>query len=292
MQEIETLVLAAQGSDGNLVTRQAAFSELVRRFQDMVYGYALATLGDHHLAQDVAQETFLTAYRHIEQVRQPLAFPGWLRRVVVTQCNRITRDNHLSTQPLESIGQLPSPEPSLATLVEGYELHDELWRAIETLSATQRLTTILVYIDGYSQQEVAAFLNVSVETVKKRLERARKQLRARIIEQMKQTLHQQRPSSNQTFVQKLQLATLLETAALEGQLATLELLLLDGLDVNAPGHKGQTLLHWAAQQGQYDVVELLLQHKADPTLKDRNGKTALQLAVEGNQHQIAELLRA
>ncbi|MEZ4735283.1 MAG: sigma-70 family RNA polymerase sigma factor [Caldilineaceae bacterium] len=291
MQEIESLVLTVQDAGGSLFTRQAAFSELVRRFQDMVYGCALATLGDHQLAQDVAQETFLSAYRHIEQVREPAAFPGWLRRIVLTQCNRITRNNHLSTQSLESIGQLPSLEPTLATLVEQHELRDDLWRAIAALSATQRLTTILVYIDGYSQQEVAAFLNVSIDTVKKRLERARTQLRARMIEQMKETLHQQRPSNNQTFVQKLQLATLLETAALEGQLSTLELLLLDGLDVNAPGDKGQTLLHWAAQQGQPDIVALLLQHKADPALKDRNGKTARQLAVEGNHQQIVELLR-
>lgn len=292
MQEIETLVLAAQGSDGNLLTRHAAFSELARRFQDMVYGYALATLGDHHLAQDVAQETFLTAYRYMEQVRDPLAFPGWLRRVVVSQCNRLTRGNHLSTQPLESIGQWPSPEPSLATLAELHELRDDLWCAIQALSATQRMVTILVYIDGYSQQEVAAFLNVSVDTVKKRLERARNQLRERMIEQMKATLHQQRPSSNDTFVQTLQLATLLENAALDGQQATLELLLLDGLDVNTAGRKGQTLLHWAAQAGHGDIVELLLQHKADPTLQDQNGKTALQLAAEGNHRQIVKLLTA
>lgn len=290
MHEIETLVLAAQDAGGNRLTRQAAFSELVQRFQDMVYGCALATLGDHQLAQDVAQETFLTAYRQIEQVREPVAFPGWLRRVVLTQCNRITRGQHLATQPLESVGQLPSPESNLATLVEEHELRDQIWRAIEALSATQRLTTILVYIDGYSQQEVAAFLNVSVDTVKKRLERARTQLRARMIEQMQETLHQQRPSRNDHFVQALQLATLLETAALEGQQATLELLLLDGLDVNTRGRNGQTLLHWAAQQGHLDIVELLLQHKVDPTLQDQHGKTARQLAVEAKQRQIVALL--
>lgn len=290
MEEIETLVLTVQDAGGSLFTRQAAFSELVRRFQDMVYGYALATLGDHQLAQDVAQETFLSAYRHIEQVREPAAFPGWLRRIVLTQCNRITRNNHLSTQSLERISQLPSPEPTLVTLVEQHELRDEIWRAIEALSATQRLTTILVYINGYSQQEVATFLNVSVDTVKKRLERARTQLRARMIEQMQETLHQQRPSRNDHFVQALQLATLLENAALEGQQATLELLLLDGLDVNTRGRNGQTLLHWAAQQGHLDIVELLLHHKADPTLQDQNGKTARQLAVETKQRQIVTLL--
>lgn len=238
MDELEALVLAAQGADASLLTRQAAFSELVRRFQDMVYGCALAMVGDHQLAQDVAQETFLAAYRHIAQVREPLAFPGWLRRLVLTQCHRATRGNHLSTQPLESVDQLPSAEPQLATVVEQQEAHDNLWRAIQALAETQRMATILVYIDGYSQQEVAAFLNVSVDTVKKRLERARNQLRARMIEQMQETLHQQRPSHNDRFVQALQLATLLENAALEGQQATLELLLLDGLDVNTRGRNG------------------------------------------------------
>src|ERR1700704_3245088 len=69
--------------------RQTAFSLIVERYQDAAYGYALASLGDPHLAWDAAQEAFLTAYGSLEQLRSPEAFPGWLRRIVRTSCRRL-----------------------------------------------------------------------------------------------------------------------------------------------------------------------------------------------------------
>ena len=71
--EMRSLVLRAQGRD------QEAYGQLVRRFQDMAYGYAYALLGDFHLAQDAAQEAFVEAYRCLPGLRNPEAFPGWLR---------------------------------------------------------------------------------------------------------------------------------------------------------------------------------------------------------------------
>ena len=74
---VTTLVEAVQAGDHN------AFATLVRRFQDMAVGYGYSLLGDQQLAEDVAQEAFLTAYLHLSTLRQPAAFPGWLRIVVV-----------------------------------------------------------------------------------------------------------------------------------------------------------------------------------------------------------------
>ena len=67
----------------------------------------------------------------------------------------------------------------------------------------------------------------------------------------------------------IQLSTALESVALESQLNTLELLLVDGLDVNTQSKDGQTLLHWAAQRGHLDATELLLKNGADPDAKDK-----------------------
>ena len=63
MEELEALIRCA--ADPADTGRHAAFDELVRRFQDMVYSCALSHLGDVHLAQDVAQETFLVAYQSL-----------------------------------------------------------------------------------------------------------------------------------------------------------------------------------------------------------------------------------
>ncbi len=58
-----------------------AFTELVRRYQDLAFGYAYAILRDFHLAQDAAQEAFVVTYADIGKLQNPDAFPGWLRRI-------------------------------------------------------------------------------------------------------------------------------------------------------------------------------------------------------------------
>ncbi len=91
METIEFLVITAADTNVALAKRLAAFGRLVLRFQDMAYGCAYALLGNFHLAEDAAQEAFLTAYRRLGQLRQPGAFPGWFRRIVLSQCSRLTR---------------------------------------------------------------------------------------------------------------------------------------------------------------------------------------------------------
>ena len=61
MEEIVALVIRAAAKDGIRDDRLKAFGELVQRFQDMAFGYAYSVLGDFHLAEDAAQEAFVTA---------------------------------------------------------------------------------------------------------------------------------------------------------------------------------------------------------------------------------------
>lgn len=78
----------------------------------MAYGYAYAILGDFHLAEDAAQEAFITAYRNLSQLRDANAFPGWLKRLVLTQCNRMTRKKRLPAEPLETALAVSAVHPS------------------------------------------------------------------------------------------------------------------------------------------------------------------------------------
>ena len=93
-----TQATAARGADGD---KQQAFDRIVRRFQDLAFACAYGVLGDFGQAEDAAQEAFLTAWRHLDQLRTPEAFPGWLRRIVLTHCRRQTRGGRLDTVPLE-----------------------------------------------------------------------------------------------------------------------------------------------------------------------------------------------
>src|SRR4051794_8015736 len=87
--------------------RGSAFGEIVRRYQDMAYACALALVGDSHLAEDCAQVAFISAWLQLEQLREPGAFPGWLRRIVATQCHRATRGKRYPSVGLGMIAELP-----------------------------------------------------------------------------------------------------------------------------------------------------------------------------------------
>jgi len=110
MDELGVLVSRARGGDLD------AFGAIVARFQDMALAYAYSVIGDFHLAEDAAQEAFINAYRQLDALREPDAFPGWFRRIVFKHCDRIKRRKRLQTVPLESVAELASadPEPGVA----------------------------------------------------------------------------------------------------------------------------------------------------------------------------------
>ena len=180
MDEICELVMRAMDSGSDRAPRQAAYGELVGRFQDMAYAYAYSILGDFHLAQDAAQEAFVQAWQDLADLREPAAFAGWLRRIVFKHCDRIRRRVHGQSTPLEAAGPVASHEPDPAVAIQHAELREAVLAAVRALSEPQREVTSLFYINGYSQDEIAAFLELPVSTVKNRLHGARQRLRERM----------------------------------------------------------------------------------------------------------------
>src|SRR6476620_5946926 len=102
MDALTALVSSAQA--GNL----DAFGQVVERFQRMAYAVAYAMLGDAHLAEDVAQEAFIEAYICLPKLREPAAFPGWFRRIVLKRGDRLVRAPQPALVALDDVGQLPS----------------------------------------------------------------------------------------------------------------------------------------------------------------------------------------
>ena len=170
-------VLVERTLNGDDETRRAAFDELVRRFRGMAFKQAYQILGDGQMAEDAVQEAFLTAYLHIGKLREPQAFPTWLRRIVMTQSDRMIRGKQPQLEPLEARFDLAAEKPSPESIVEAREMQFHIQSAIDALPENERAVTESFYIQGESQQEIAERLQLPLTTVKKRLQYAREHLR-------------------------------------------------------------------------------------------------------------------
>lgn len=175
MDDVRSLVVKAKAGDLD------AFGEIVGRFQAMAYGCAYAVLGDFHLAEDAAQEAFLQAYRDLASLNEPGAFPAWFRQIVLRQCNRITRRKAIPAVSLDAAAGQASGEGDPASAVEAGEMRRRVLDAVNALPEHERMVTTLFYIDGYSQQDIADFLEVPATTVNNRLHASRKRLKERMI---------------------------------------------------------------------------------------------------------------
>ena len=138
MEELRNLVIRA--SSGN----SEAFEEIVRRFQDMARGYVFSILGDFSLAEDVAQDAFLDAYRQLPNLRNPEAFSSWFRRIVLKHCDRITRGKHIHTIPMEVAAVTMAGEVADSEkIIEDREIQGKVRETIQDLPENERIVTML-----------------------------------------------------------------------------------------------------------------------------------------------------
>lgn len=208
MGDLALLILQAKQGD------VAAYSAIVRRFQDTAVGYAYGILGNHDAAKDAAQEAFLEAYACLGDLREPRAFSAWFRRIIFKQCDRITRRRALTEVPLEVAEQVPTTAPGPVEIYEQRELQTLVANALQQLPEEQRLAITLFYLSGYSHQEVADFLNLTKSQVNNRLYRARNKLKERMFAMTKAALNEQRPSNDERFttqvIERIRLANPME----------------------------------------------------------------------------------
>jgi len=202
LKNTRTLVLKALSPDATLNEKHRAYCELVKAFQDMAYAYAYARLGDFSLAEDVAQEAFLSAWRNLGQLREPDAFPGWLKRILLTECNRLTRKKRVPTTLLDDAANIPSAYQHPQTMIERNELRKSLLKDIKRLPLNEQTVFLLFYIHEYSQADIGTFLGVPPTTVTKRLYSARVRLRG-MVKSLRADLTERRLSRNQNFAEQV-----------------------------------------------------------------------------------------
>lgn len=171
-----------------------AFNKLLLRYQDLVAGTAYGWLNDLELARDVTQEVFLEAHLNLGQLREPAAFSGWLRRIVVKQCDRITRRRTLTTTTISTPGEEGISAANPLRDAEEREAADQLRFAVEGLPIEERQIIALHYFAEATGPELALYLELPLSTVKKRLRRARTRLKDEGDRMMKNTMNRLRPS--------------------------------------------------------------------------------------------------
>lgn len=164
-------------SDAELVNNvlngdKQAFEVLVMRYERPVRAVALDVLGDYHLASDVSQDAFVTAYENLPGLRKPAAFGAWLMKITRRRAidwARRKRDG----AGLESVIRPPTHNP-------GGQLDEEkqwLLAAVVKLPKGEEQVVMLRYFAGHSIKDVAEILSRSVGTVTKQLSRAHRRLR-------------------------------------------------------------------------------------------------------------------
>jgi RNA polymerase sigma factor (sigma-70 family) len=177
MITLDTLVKDARNRELSATQRHDAFGEIVNHFQDIAFKWAYTVVEEPHMAQDAVQEAFVIAYQNLNQLRQPKAFAGWFKRIVLSQCHRLVRGKRLPTKPIDRVPDIPAPDPEPAVLFEDNELCDRVMAAIQALPEQEQIVTKMFYFKGYSQKEIARRLQIPLTTVKKRLQYARQNLK-------------------------------------------------------------------------------------------------------------------
>ena len=274
MDDLAALVIRVREGD------TPAFAEIVRRFEDMAVAYGYSLVGDFQLAEDAAQEAFLEAYVCLGQLREPAAFPGWFRRIVLKQCDRITRRKPLTFETLEAEQQVPALEGGRDEAEDDSEMKSQIWTAIDALPEHERAAVMLYYFSGYSQQEVSEFLGVAVTAVKKRLHSARGQLREMLMDSVADSLRERRPSRNEKFGRSV--IEMLNAARTGDAGRVRELLQLDPRLLAARNWLGNTALIMAVNSGHLIIAELLFQAGVKPDIHEA--------AAIGQVDRVIELL--
>jgi RNA polymerase sigma-70 factor, ECF subfamily len=161
----------------------AAFEMLVAAYKDRVYATAYRLMGNHHEAEDQAQEVFLKIYRRIRQLDEPLTLTSWIYRITTNTCfdalNKQKRrppttpldpyDAEGNEQPHYADERAPKPEET----VLHHELRECLEATLASLDTTGRAVLVLRDIEERPYQEIAETLQLGLSAAKMRIHRAR-----------------------------------------------------------------------------------------------------------------------
>lgn len=169
--------LVARARDGYL----DAYEMLVQRHSAMAYRVALRLCGNHHDAQDIAQEALIAAWQNLARFRAASSFSTWLYRIVTRRAlNKVTRGRGADLADL--LDEAADPVTGPAAQAERNLAVDAVTDALAALPFAQRTVIVLHHFEGLSYAEVAEVTHSSVPAVRSHLYRARRTLGTNLAE--------------------------------------------------------------------------------------------------------------
>lgn len=182
--------LVVRSQDGD----DAAFCELINHHQARLFRIAYMIIHDRMDAEDVVQESLITAWRRLHLLEDPKAFSGWASQITSRSAiDAVRKHTRRATDSAESQTLEDASQPNLGSYTSSNRAHDPVSRAvvnaqlealaeiIQTIEPRNRACWVLYEIDGQSYREIAKIVGASEATVRGRIARAR----STIIDRMK-----------------------------------------------------------------------------------------------------------
>jgi RNA polymerase sigma-70 factor (ECF subfamily) len=184
LSDNELIIHAKDGND-------AAFEELIYRYDRSVLAIALKFVHDSDEAKDIYQEVFIRVYRGLKKFEMKSEFSTWLFRIATNVCLthkgrskkhlRQSIDEHIASEDDEvQKYELADDGMDPGEIIINLDMRDIIRSAVDSLSSKQRMTFILKHYEGYKIREIAEMLNCKEGTVKKYLFDAVRNLRKKL----------------------------------------------------------------------------------------------------------------
>jgi RNA polymerase sigma factor (sigma-70 family) len=189
--QVDDATLISASRSGN----RDAFGQIVRRYQGMIAGLIYASVGDVHRSEDLAQETFISAWKSLSGLREPAKLPAWLCQIAR---HRILDHVRSATRQKSNFAdfqkhQQPIAATSADAPIISAEENELLWRTLSQMPQPYRETLVLYYRQGHSTTDVAAAMETTEAAVRQRLSRGREMLRENLAQLLEKNLSRTAP---------------------------------------------------------------------------------------------------
>ena len=166
-----------------------AFSVLVRKHQKSIHALAWRKVGDFHIAEEITQDTFLSVYKNLAQLKNPNQFAGWIYVIANRFCLKWLQKNKSTMQSLED-----TPVEEIESYSYTHHVSDQkqtevsedrrelVKKLLSKLPESERTVVTLYYLGEMTAKEIGKSLGVSVNTIKSRLRRGRQRLQEQQVE--------------------------------------------------------------------------------------------------------------
>jgi RNA polymerase sigma factor (sigma-70 family) len=199
VEAVNDAELVAESLAGN----RDAFGQIIARHQSLVCSLAYSATGSLSQSEDLAQETFVAAWKQLAGLREPEKLRAWLcgiaRNLISKTLRRQGREPSHAAEPLAAADESSTSEPLPSEQLISREEEAILWRSIERIPEIYREPLVLFYREHQSIEAVAQNLELTEDAVKQRLSRGRKMLHEQVLAFVEGALEKTSPGRNFTL---------------------------------------------------------------------------------------------